>query len=388
LRASKVIREGPQPPNGRYGPETPSGGPPRRVYCLIPPDLAALVEERLRSFYADDPAVEVLVERRTTADRRGGSDLRSALLAVPAEDDDGRTVPARERRGADRRTPEVPLPPRRLPRGVRRHAGELRFFARAERNGRGRHDADAQRLVLRFQSGDRSAFDVLYTRYYDPIYRYARVSLRDAHMAEDIAQQTFTAVLKALPRYEVRAGTPFRAWLFHIARNEVLMYRRREGIVEQEDPQALDANGRHADGRRAATNGHARQADGHLGAKAFDWITDCDLMMLLHRLPDAQRQTVTLRYLLGLTTHETAHTLERSAEAVRQLEHRGLRFLRERLIALGRVPAEFGPPEYRRTAALASMRPAPVLGARREALAGALPSFAVAGTAASGRRYR
>jgi RNA polymerase sigma-70 factor (ECF subfamily) len=313
----------------------------------------------------------VLVERRAaTADRRRALGLKSALFVAPSEQNGKRAAPFRERRGVERRGVEVPLPARRLPHGMRRHAGRLRFFCRAEPHGRSRQDADTNRLVLRFQAGDSSAFDVLYTRYLDAIHRYARVALRDPHVAEDIAQQVFISVFKALPRYEVRASTPFRAWLFRIARNEVLMHRRREGIVEQEDPNVLDGNGDHSNGHATAANDHARHTNGHPGPKAFDWITDCDLMTLINRLPDAQRQTIILRHLLGLTTHETALALERSIEAVRQLEHRGLHFLRERLTALGRVPADFGPPEYRRTQVLAWMRQPPVLSARRQALTG------------------
>lgn len=41
------------------------------IYCVVPPELADELYDRLVAHYADDPNVEVIVDRRT-AERRSG----------------------------------------------------------------------------------------------------------------------------------------------------------------------------------------------------------------------------------------------------------------------------------------------------------------------------
>jgi hypothetical protein len=52
----------------------------------------------------------------------------------------------------------------------------------------------------------------------------------------------------------------------------------------------------------------------------------------------AQRQVLMLRYMMDLTTTDIAAILGRSNEDVRALQSRALRFLQQRLTALGRAP--------------------------------------------------
>jgi hypothetical protein len=42
------------------------------IYCVVPPELEAEVYEKLREYYKDNPNVEVIIDRRTGPDRRGG----------------------------------------------------------------------------------------------------------------------------------------------------------------------------------------------------------------------------------------------------------------------------------------------------------------------------
>ena len=94
---------------------------------------------------------------------------------------------------------------------------------------------------------------------------------------------------------------------------------------------------------------------------ALGWITDREILMLIERLPDSQRQVLMLRYMMDLTTTDIAAVLGRSNEDVRALQSRALRFLQKRLTALGRAPQGRQPTiqmSRRRSAA-------PVLRARR-----------------------
>ena len=100
-----------------------------------------------------------------------------------------------------------------------------------------RNHKDDEALLLAFLAGDRPAFDELFQRYRQPIWAFFRRRLSDAAEAEELAQETFLAVLKASRRYEARAS--FRSYLFGIAFNLLSAARRkaqRRGDVSSPNP--------------------------------------------------------------------------------------------------------------------------------------------------------
>jgi RNA polymerase sigma-70 factor (ECF subfamily) len=266
---------------------------------VVPPELAPVVHESLCEHWRDDPSVVVVLDRR-----RG----------------ERRTISGRGgRRLGERRGTGASVSPPPLPRCVNGHADSL-FFARCvQEHRRAEEDIDSDRLVVRFQRGDASAFDGLYLRYFDRVYAYARVALRDEHEAEDVAQQVFGNVVQALPRYQVRQDSSFRAWLFRITRNVVLRTLERTGRLSPQEPAELD-----------------RRLESPVPDAPFslEWLSDKDLAMLVERLPLSQRQVILLRYVFEFTTDDIARALDRTPVAIRMLEHRSMRGLEARLSAL------------------------------------------------------
>lgn len=63
-------------------------------------------------------------------------------------------------------------------------------------------------------------FDVLYDKYYEPIFRYIYQRVDDKEVAFDATQQVFLKALGNLHKYEYR-GVPFASWLYRIAYSEV-----------------------------------------------------------------------------------------------------------------------------------------------------------------------
>ena len=55
--------------------------------------------------------------------------------------------------------------------------------------------------MLEFQRGSREAFTELFQRYREPIYGFFRRRLSHAARAEELAQETFVAVLRSVARY-------------------------------------------------------------------------------------------------------------------------------------------------------------------------------------------
>jgi RNA polymerase sigma-70 factor (ECF subfamily) len=87
-----------------------------------------------------------------------------------------------------------------------------------------------EQLMLDFQRGSKEAFTELFARYREPIYGYFRRRLADAARAEELAQETFLAVLRAVTRYEPRAL--FRTYLYGIALLQLAAERRRSAHRE------------------------------------------------------------------------------------------------------------------------------------------------------------
>jgi RNA polymerase sigma-70 factor (ECF subfamily) len=295
------------------------------VQCLLPADLARL-EPTMRRHGAET-GVEVVLERRRI-DRRGGDGRRGAAWpAEPSEptgEEHRRVRNVGGRRVGERRATLIPVPaPGQLPRRAAAYAERLVFVERLDLGAELLEDLDTARIVTRWQAGDTAVFAELYTRYFDRVYSYLRVALNDSHEAEDATQQVFIQMMEALGRYELRS-TPVRGWLFRIVRNHAISHARRNGRMRIEEPSALD--------RRREERDEGACTD------VLGWMTDTDMVVLVERLPLAQRQVLLLRYMLDLGFQEIAEILYRSPEAVRQLHQRALDSLRARLDALGRGP--------------------------------------------------
>ena len=84
-------------------------------------------------------------------------------------------------------------------------------------------------LMLDIRGGSRDAFEELFARYRDPLYRFFARRIPLDGRAEDLTQETFLAVLKGARRYEPRGSV--RSYLFGIAFNLLSAERRKkEGV--------------------------------------------------------------------------------------------------------------------------------------------------------------
>jgi RNA polymerase sigma-70 factor, ECF subfamily len=81
-------------------------------------------------------------------------------------------------------------------------------------------------LMLEYQGGSRAAFEELYTRYSGPLYGFFRRRLDRPQRAEELAQETFLAVIRGASRYEPRALV--RTYLYGIALKLLFAERRRQ----------------------------------------------------------------------------------------------------------------------------------------------------------------
>jgi RNA polymerase sigma-70 factor (ECF subfamily) len=92
-------------------------------------------------------------------------------------------------------------------------------------------------LVERARDGDLEAFEAIVRAMQGPVRSFARRLLRDPHLGDDAAQETFLRMWKGMRRHEPRGR--FIAWTFTVARNTCIEFMRREARtpvpVEQND---------------------------------------------------------------------------------------------------------------------------------------------------------
>jgi RNA polymerase sigma-70 factor, ECF subfamily len=85
--------------------------------------------------------------------------------------------------------------------------------------------ASDEQLMLGFVQGSRDCFAELFDRYRQPVYAFFRRRLEDAGRAEELAQETFLAILRGTERYQPSAS--FRTYLYAIARRQLFNEWRR-----------------------------------------------------------------------------------------------------------------------------------------------------------------
>lgn len=89
---------------------------------------------------------------------------------------------------------------------------------------------------------DPALFRPLYSRHYEPIFRYIFRRTADESLTADICSQVFLKAMQRLGDYEYR-GVPFSAWLYRIASNEVAQHYRQQQqyrVVSAEESQVAD----------------------------------------------------------------------------------------------------------------------------------------------------
>jgi RNA polymerase sigma-70 factor (ECF subfamily) len=118
-----------------------------------------------------------------------------------------------------------------------------------------------EQLVLAFQGGSREAFEELFERYREPVYRFFRRRLGHPGRAEELGQECFLALLQNVARYEPRAS--FRSYLYGIAMNLVFAERRKAGREVSEN-EKLDERVDGGSGQATDTGILVREALGQL----------------------------------------------------------------------------------------------------------------------------
>lgn len=195
---------------------------------------------------------------------------------------------------------------------------------------------DDAELLERLLKGDQRAFTEIVTRYHESLVRVAGYYVNSRASAEDVAQDTWLAVVKGVERFEGRSS--FKTWLFRILVNRARTTGVKEHRVVPVDPMASE---RSVSPSRFDQGGTWKEPPVPFTDAVEDGIVNGPVVHLVHaaiaRLPEAGRAVVTLRDVQGLATTEVAEMLGITEANVRVILHRCRARIRTEVEAAMRV---------------------------------------------------
>lgn len=83
----------------------------------------------------------------------------------------------------------------------------------------------SEEQLIASAKSDPGAFEPLYNKYHEQIFRFIWQRVNDKDAAYDITSQVFMKAIVNIKKYEYR-GVPFGSWLYQISRNELNDYYR------------------------------------------------------------------------------------------------------------------------------------------------------------------
>ena len=165
--------------------------------------------------------------------------------------------------------------------------------------------------IRKAQQGDTEAFGTVYDYYFDSVYRFVAFRLHE-DLVEDIVADIFVKVWEKLHTYKIRKKIPFGAWLFRIARHQVIdAYRKHR--EHDEVPDTLEDNDQ-------LNQAETRIKQKHLNAT---------VRTAMDKLPTRYRDVLHLSYMAELPHSEVARVMRTSEGSVRILKHRALKKLED-----------------------------------------------------------
>jgi len=177
--------------------------------------------------------------------------------------------------------------------------------------------SDEQALFEGAVGGDRDGLNVLVARHRPIAHRIAVGILGDPDQAEDVAQDAMLRLTAALPGFQ--RARELRPWVYRVTlnlcRDQLRRWRRRSRDLP------LDAAAGHPE--LAAVPRPEREVDTERAHRA---VRDA-----LQRLPDEQREVVTLRFISGLPYAEIARITGTAQGTIASRVFRALKRLGEQL---------------------------------------------------------
>jgi RNA polymerase sigma-70 factor (ECF subfamily) len=158
-----------------------------------------------------------------------------------------------------------------------------------------------QKLVVRVQKGDKTAFDLLVRKYQHKIAKLISRYVRDRREVEDVTQEALIKAYRAIGGF--RGESAFYTWLYRIAVNTAKNYLESQG----RRPPGTDMEIETAE----LTDGGASLREQATPERQM--LTD-EIANTVHRviekLPEDLRTAITLREIEGMSYEEIAQVMD------------------------------------------------------------------------------
>ncbi|PRD56835.1 RNA polymerase sigma factor [Sphingobacterium gobiense] len=181
---------------------------------------------------------------------------------------------------------------------------------------RGAYSDDVQ-LVLRINAGDHRAFDELFSRYKEALYRHAYRMIPDTEVCNDIIQDVFLTIWAKHKTWHIK--TSAISYLYQAVRNKVLDHISHEKVIDK-------YLGELADFER---NGQCYTEES---------VLERELLALIEEnksnLPPRTREVFEMNREQQLSYREIGEKLSISETTAKKQVHNALRYLRTKLTAL------------------------------------------------------
>jgi len=184
------------------------------------------------------------------------------------------------------------------------------------------NQADEAELIARIQAGDKSACDECIAIHSPALNRLLLRLMGNEQDAEDVLQETFLNAFRAIDKFEGRSS--LSTWLYRIAYNAAMMRLRRPKAPTISVEETLN------------------ETPGYIPRQLFDWCclpeetydseeVQTELRQAIAAMPESLQLVFRLRELEGMSTAETANTLDISDSATKVRLHRARQWLRDTL---------------------------------------------------------
>ena len=188
---------------------------------------------------------------------------------------------------------------------------------RRRQNNPRMHSVTDEELMLQVRDGAGETLGVLFERYHVPLYNFYTKLTGDRALSEDLVQEVFLRILRH--RQTFRQGTPFRAWIYQIARNARIDHFRKSRPQVPFEPEMAPAV--------AAGDPAQQQQESEMLHRA------------LMELPEEKRELLVLCRFQELPYEEVARLVGCGVPTVKVRIHRALQELRQAFHQLQAAPA-------------------------------------------------
>ncbi len=152
------------------------------------------------------------------------------------------------------------------------------------------------------------AFEELYKKYYSQVYFYVLGLCRNEHIAEEITQETFFKVLKAMDTF--RGECKINVWITQIAKNTFYNYCRKKKFDPESSLKTVEA-------------------EGSLEQKMIDRESAEQIHMVLHKMREPYREVFWMRVFGELSFKEIGSIHEKTESWARMTYHRAKLMIQE-----------------------------------------------------------